>query len=380
MRLETQRHLFSIPREICYLNAAYMTPQTIKMQEAGHEGIDRRANPWVISEQDFFTDVETVRALFAPIIDAQTDDIAIIPGASYGVAVAARNIKLDKGQVIVMLAEQFPSNVYSWQRMAAEKDLQIKHVPTPSDGNWTDGVMTLLDEYGEQVGLLTLPHCHWSSGALLDVQRISARAKTIGAKLVLDLTQSVPAQHFSVQDVDPDYVIVSGYKWMMCPYSISFLYVAPRNHDGVPLEENWINRLGSENFAGLVQYQDAYQPGARRFDMGERASFNLMKQTVASLEQFHQWGIGNMQDTIGGLANDIAAVCERHGYRPVPKAHRSNHLLGVSCPTPPSPEFLASLRDHGVYLSVRGTSLRIAPHMYNDQVDIVRLEEILASI
>jgi len=57
---------------------------------------------------------------------------------------------------------------------------------------------------------------------------------------------------------------------------LGFLYVAPRHQQGRPLEHNWIVRAGSENFAGLVNYRDEMQPGARRFDVGERSNFALM--------------------------------------------------------------------------------------------------------
>ena len=377
MIISSQRHLFSIPRDICYLNAAYMTPQTNAMLDAGNDGMAMRASPWLSGEKDFFPDVEAVRTLFATLISAQADDIAITPAASYGIAVAARNIKLKSGQAIVVLEEQFPSNIYSWQRMADEQQLNIITVAKPIDGNWTNAVLAVMEKSGEEIGLLALPACHWADGGFLDLIQISKQAKKIGAYLVLDLTQSLGALPFSVKDVDADYIAVGAYKWLFCPYSIGFLYVAPRHHNGVPLEENWINRKGSENFARLVDYVDDYQTGARRFDMGERASFNLMPQAKASLSQLLSWGVDNIAETIADKNNTIRRIFEKFGFNDIYHNAQASNILGVESKQALPTGFVGKLQAEGVRLSVRGNAIRIAPHVYNDDEDLDRLSAAL---
>jgi len=71
---------------------------------------------------------------------------------------------------------------------------------------------------------------------------------------VLDLTQSLGAQPFSALEVKPDFAVTATYKWMMGPYSMGFLYVDPKWHEAQPLEHNWMNRVGSENFTALTHY------------------------------------------------------------------------------------------------------------------------------
>ncbi len=374
MIISSQRHLFSLPRDICYLNAAFMTPQTIDMIAAGDDGIALRAQPWQVTEGGFFTDVERVRALYAELIDANANDIAMSPAASYGIATAARNIKLEAGQEILVVEDQFPSNIYSWRRMADEQGLEIIEVKRPKTDTWTNAILAEIETRGEKLGLLALPAVHWADGGVIDLVAISKKAKNIGALLVLDLTQSVGAMPFSVKDVDADYVAVAAYKWLFSPYSTGFLYVAPRHQNGVPLEENWINRKGSENFAGLVDYVDEYAAGARRFDVGERANFSLMLQAEQSVKQILSWGVENIAETIKEKNKTIRDIFADVGFRGCYAPEQTAHILGVESDNELSPAFVATLREEGVRLSVRGKALRIAPHVYNDDKDIENLK------
>ena len=153
-----------------------------------------------------------------------------------------------------------------------------------------------------------LPNCHWTDGGLVDLVAIGARCREVGAALVLDVTQSLGAMPFEVGAVRPDYLACATYKWLLGPYSMGFCYVAPHRHEGRPLEHNWIHRKDSEDFAGLVAYRDEYQPGARRYDVGERSNFALMPMVVAALEQIFEWGVDEIAETLG---NRTAAIAQR---------------------------------------------------------------------
>jgi selenocysteine lyase/cysteine desulfurase len=115
--LNSQRELFEIPEEVAYLNCAYMSPQLCAVRAVGEEAVARKSRPWEISPRDFFEGSETARALFAELIGGLANGVAIIPSVSYGMAVATANLPLEAGQNIVVLEEQFPSNVYPWREL-----------------------------------------------------------------------------------------------------------------------------------------------------------------------------------------------------------------------------------------------------------------------
>ena len=369
MIIASQRDKFSMPRDLCYLNAAYMTPQTLAMQEIGAEAVARRARPWRISEADFFSDVERLRAAFARLIGASAENVAIIPAASYGIAVAARNMKLEPGQAILVLGQQFPSNVYSWMRLAEEQGAELLVAKRRAGEDWAEAVIRTTNEAAGRVQVFALPQVHWSDGAPVDLHRIAGLVGDLGAQLVLDVTQSLGAVPFDIDGLNPDYVIAAGYKWLFCPYGISFLYLAEPHFEGVPLEENWINRMGSEDFAGPVEYEPRYLPGARRFDMGERAQFGQLPMAIEALRQIDEWGVQNIAETLAATNRQIADLFAAYGFVAA-TGQGSPHLMGLVADQEPPADLVGGLAGAGVKLSLRGRAVRSAPHLYNDAEDL----------
>jgi selenocysteine lyase/cysteine desulfurase len=369
-----QRHVFEMPDDVAYFNCAYMAPMLKAMRQAANEALARTAQPWGVTADDFFTPAERARALFARLIHARTEDVAIIPAASYGISTAAKNLRLDRGQAILMLDEEFPSNVYAWHALARRDGGEIVTVRRPPDGDWTTAILNTLDG---RVAIAALPHCHWTDGGYVDLERISPALQQIGARLVLDVTQSLGAMPFDVTRIKVDFLSCAAYKWLLGPYSIGFLYAAEEHHGGDPLDYNWITRERSEDFAGLVDYRDGYQPGARRFDMGERASFLLLPMVTAALEQLLAWTPEAIAATLAGVTEHVAEQVAELGLTVAPRAHRAPHLLGLRFRDGAPPGLVEQLRQDKIFASVRGQTMRVAPHLCNNASDVERLIDAL---
>jgi len=372
--IPSQKHLFNIPDDIVYLNCAYMSPQLRSVSEAGFAGSARKERPWQISADDFFTQSEATRSLFAKLIEARADDIAVIPAASYGVAVATANIGLHTGDEIVVLEEQFPSNVYPWREAAKDHDAKVNTVARPADDDWTRAIMTVIKE---NTAVVAVPNCHWTDGSFIDLAKIGKRCKETGTALVVDATQSLGAMPFSVQEIQPDFLIAASYKWLFGPYSLGFLYVSPAYQTGRPIEHNWIGRENSQDFAGLVNYRDEFQKGARRYDVGERSNFALMPMAAAALEQISEWQVPAIAATLSGLTKQIASRATDLGLSVAPSHLRAGHLLGVRFPKGVPTALVDRLSQNNVYVSVRGNSIRISPHLYNTQEDLDKFFDVL---
>ena len=373
-----QRHLFDIPSDVAYLNCAYISPLMHAVREVGEASTRRKCRPWEIGPDDFFSDAEEGRRLFAELVGASAEDIALVPAASYGVSTAARNVPLAPGRQVLLLEEQFPSNVYPWRERARECGAEVRTLPRPEDEDWTRCILEALDE---RVAVAALPHVHWTDGALIDLERVGARCREVGAMLVVDGTQSVGALPFDVAAVRPDFLVVATYKWLLGPYAAGYLYVAPERHEGVPIEHNWADRARSEDFTGLVDYRDAYQPGARRYDVGERGNFHLLPMANAALRQVHEWGVENIQTTIRERTRRIAEGVHALGIRTLPEDRRGGHYLGLRFPGG-VPEGLAQrLAAERVYVSGRGHgALRVTPHLWVNDEDEARFLEVLEAV
>ncbi len=176
----------------------------------------------------------------------------------------------------------------------------------------------------------------------------------------------------------PDFLVSVGYKWLLGPFGLSFLHVAGQHREGEPLEENWIARAGSDDFSALTDYRDDYQPGARRFDMGQRSSFHLVPMAIAALEQILAWEVSRIAETLALTTAAIAERCAALGLAVAPTAARGPHMLGAALPASARSSILPALQEAGCYAAVRGASLRIAPHLHVTAADVDRLGEALA--
>ena len=357
-----------------------MGPLSQATQQAGVAGVLRKADPSKISAADFYDESSEARGLFARLINVgDPNRIAIIPAVSYGIAIAARNLPCRAGQNIVITGEQFPSNVYAWRKLAAQRNAHLRTVTPLSlkqrGAAWNDALMEAIDE---NTAIVAVPHVHWTDGTQFGLERVGARARAYGASLVVDVTQSLGALPFDVQTIQPDALICAAYKWLLGPYSVAFAYFNERFDEGEPLEETWITREGSEDFRGLVNYQDRYQPGAIRYDVGERSNFALMPMAIAALKQILDWQPQRIQEYCRHLTRDTIAELREMGYQIEQEDFRSAHLFGVRMPSGTDLHALHAQLQHAcVSVALRGSALRVAPNIYNDATDVEALVKCL---
>jgi selenocysteine lyase/cysteine desulfurase len=377
MNLRSQRDLFEIPEDIVYLNCAYMSPQLRPAREAGERAISRKSRPWEITPDLFFEDAEEIRALFALLVGGDADGVAIVPSVSYGISVAAANVPVREGEKIIILEDQFPSNVYAWRELAERSGARLVTLPRPEDLDWGSA---LIGEIDADTAVVAVPNCHWTDGSLVDLASVGERVREAGAALVVDAIQSLGAYPFDVSEVRPDFLVAASYKWLLGPYGVGFMYVGEEYREGKPIEHNWINRRGSQDFSGLVAYQDAFQPGARRYDVGERSNFALLPIAAVALRQLLDWGVENVSETIGTLTDLIEERAGELGIVAIPKERRARHMIGLMLGHDAPDDLPTRLTAHNVFVSVRGESVRVSPHLYNTQEDVDRLFAVLGRI
>ncbi len=374
----SERALFAIPPDVTYLNCASMSPQLHSVTAAGLAAVRSKESPWNLRASDWFVHAEPLRALFARIVSGDANDIALVPSASYGLAVAAANLPVRSGQTMLVIDREFPSNVYTWHELARRTGARVHTVKRESGASWTEAVLDALR--GGDVALVATPACHWTDGTLIDLARVGDAARSVGAALVVDASQAAGAHPIDVGVVRPDFLVAVGYKWLMGPYSLGYLYVAPKWHaQGVPIEQTWMSRAGAEDFARLMDYADDFRPGARRFDMGEFSQFTLLPMATAALEQVLDWGVERVARDIGVLTGRIAEGATALGFTVPAARERVRHIVGLTLPGGLPPTLADRLATERVHVSIRGDSIRVAPHLYNDERDVVRFLEVLGT-
>lgn len=289
---------------------------------------------------------------------------------------AARAIEphLESGDQILLIAEEFPSNVLPWTRTVREVGAVLVTVPPPEHGNWTRAILDRIDKGVKVVAAST---CHWTNGAYIDLRPIGKACRDVGSVLVVDATQSLGAMPFSITEVKPDFLVAAGYKWLLCPYGFSLLYVSEQWRSARPLEETWLARYNAEDFTSLVKYSDTYMTGARRFDVGEKCTATILPGAIAALEQIRAWGVENIAAALSTINSTIAVHLEQLGFQLPAEAQRCPHMFGVQLPNEHIGNLVADLKKRNIYISQRGNALRFAPHLHVSRHDVNRLMEAL---
>jgi selenocysteine lyase/cysteine desulfurase len=372
--LEDQRAQFEVDDEVAYINTANMSPLLRSVRAAGVAALARRSRPWTITADDWFSAVERLRSSVAQLINGSPEGVALVPASSYGLAVAARNLPAGPGDRVLVLDQEFPSSYYTWRRFTDRTGADLVVIERQPGQCWTDAVLAALDE---RAAVVVIPNVHWTNGAWVDLDAVKARASDAGAPLVIDASQSLGVVPLDVESLRPDFLVAVGYKWLLGAVGVGYLYVDERHRSGEPLEENWAGRVGADDFSALVDYQDEYQPGARRFDMGERPNFGLVPMAIAAIDQVLAWGVPDIAAALGAVTDEIAERSGALGLAPSARDERGPHMLGLDLPPEAMDRVAEALARNGVVVSVRGRSLRIAPHLHTHAGDVDRLIDAL---
>jgi selenocysteine lyase/cysteine desulfurase len=384
--LTSQKAQFSIPEGEVWLNNAYMGALPRRVQEAGVAALARRAMPSGITAADFFAPAERVRALCASLVNADAERVAFVTTAASGLAIVAANLEPRAGQNVVVLGDQFPSNVYPWRRWR-ERGVVLRTVAAPAAdatdraawrarcAAWNDAVVAAIDQ---DTALVAVEQAHWTDGTLFDLQRIGARCRETGAGFVVDGTQTVGAMPLDMAAIRPEALVVHSYKAMLANYGLGFVVLGERFADGRPLDESWLMRSGSDDFARLVDYQDEYAPGMRRYDTSLRANPVLIDMLEAACALLVEWQPARVREYLLDIERASVERLRRAGFGVADEDLRAANLFGIALPAGLQAEAVrAALAAQRIHVSVRGASVRVAPHMCNDEADLLRLAEAL---
>lgn len=378
-KLVNQSEKFNLDSKITYLNGAFMSPQLKLVSEVGMKALKIKESPSNVQVNDFFDTPRRLRQEFSKMVNnPDPKSVALIPSVSYGMAVVARNINT-RGKKIIIAGEQFPSNVYPWMRLVSDQGGELEIIEPPKTlenrgETWNNKILEAIDN---RTSLVAIGHVHWADGTLFDLLEIRRRTNDVGSLLVIDGTQSVGALPFDVERIKPDALVCAGYKWLLGPYGLGVGFFGEAFTDGVPIEENWINRLNSEDFAGLVDFEEEYQPGALRYGMGEQSNFILAPMLLTALEQINEWNPENIQTYCTELIEEPLARLSENGFWLESGDYRASHLFGIRHESVSIDKIKQRLTEAGVFVSYRGTSIRVSPYVHNSAEQINQLVDTL---
>ena len=376
--LQSRRADFDMPRDVCYLNAASWSPLPLRVQEAARAAVARKGQPWKLPAT-FANDMhERTRAAAAKLINADPGDMALTSSIAYGVASAAKIVKIPAGSRVLVIENDHSSPVLEWMDRADKQFFTLETVKRPKDGDWTSAVMAAIERPGAApLAMASISSVHWSDGGIIDVDRLAPVLKTKGAMLLVDATHHAGVLPIDVKKLDPDFLLFPTYKWLLGPYGRAFMYVAKRHQNGVPLEQTSYGRR-SVKAEQTTYFEDTrYLPDARRYDMGERDHFIGMEMALGGIEYVLGVGTQTIRERLTRLTGLIAEGLRGTPVIVSPPHLRAPHVLSLGFERGMPDGLIQRLEGQKIYVAPRLGRIRISPHVYNDEQDVDRFVTVL---
>ncbi|MEO5596504.1 MAG: aminotransferase class V-fold PLP-dependent enzyme [Lysobacteraceae bacterium] len=353
---------FALPEAVLYLDGAAHGPPLRAMRAAGERAMRESATSWF--GEHWRAQIETVRALAAQLFDGDCEAIALIPSAAYGLSLAARNMPLQRGDAVLLLDRQFPCNRLPWIRRCEDVGARIVTAVRSDGSDWTHAVLQALETHPD-IRVLALPQVHWQDGTLLDLTVISARAREVDARLVLDLSQSLGALPAQIDAWQPDFVVSVGYKWLLGPYGLSWLWAAPDwRQGGVPLEDGWVANDGDALWRDDAGLNSTPLSGARRFDADGVSDRPRLAMADVALRQILEWQVPAIVDGLRLRTRILLDGLGEQGLDAWLPAGECAHFCALKPPAAIADALGSHLRASNVLFTQRNGRLRLAPHLH----------------
>jgi len=358
------RKCFPILKSKVFLNHAGVSPLCIPVAEAIQNYLKHR----VMGEEEDF-DMDSVRSLFAHLINAGSEEIALVPNTSTGLNIAANLLRHPRGSNIVTSDLEFPSVVYPWLRIKMKSNLEIRYVKNVEGKVLLEDFERAIDD---RTVAVVISHVEYANGFKNDLKAISEITHEHGALLIVDACQSAGAMNINVKQQGIDFLATSCYKWLLAPSGAGFLYIREDQiREAEPVFVGWAS-VKREIFETADLWDNtrlALSETARRFEVGTPSEISYVG-VMAALELILGYGIEKIENRIIGLTRYLIDRLKEEGFT-LQTSEDPHDLSGIVNFKVSEPDrMVENLRGKGVIVSARMNGIRISPHFYNTREDI----------
>jgi cysteine desulfurase/selenocysteine lyase len=359
-----------------YLNLAGQSPMPKVSLRAIQSAIADKKYPHHRTDAVFYEIPNRIRTNIAQLIGAKSDEIAITTGASAGVTAVAYALDWKPGDEVITAAREFPLQYTIWKPMEERVGLKVKIVAPRERFLAADDLIAAMTL---NTRLVSVSLVRFDDASRLDAKRVAAACHAQGALLLLDVSQCCGAIPMNVNELEADFLVCAGYKWLFGPFGTGFFWIKHELLSRVrPAPFYWMAVAGSDNFAKLNFADPKPADSAKRWDAPEWAShfnFNLVGLD-ASLEFVLRMGAETVERHNRELIELMYARLPKDrcvSASPMDASRRGPYGCFAARTPEKTAELYHKLRAENVIVSLREGNIRVSPHLYNTERDIDRL-------
>jgi selenocysteine lyase/cysteine desulfurase len=360
--------------DVTYLDAATQGPLPLASAQAAKEALEWKKLPFLIPNGTYFDLPDRIRASIAKIIHAEPDDIALTSGASAGFAAVAAGIDWKKGDEVIVARGEFPAHFATWLPYEKAGKLTVNVIAPAERFISADDYLPAISA---RTRIVSASLVRFDNGARLDAKRVADACHAAGALFLLDASQCAGALPIDVVATGADFLVSSGYKWLLGPYGTGFFWARREWSDRLPDGPvYWQSLEGADNFHGLPLDGLRVRAGARRWDSPETASFTNLAAFDTSLNLVNSVGTDKIYEHAASLSRLVAErlPMDRCVLASPSNSERRGQFVCVAARTPEkTADLFKKLREEKIIVCLREGVLRISPHIYNTEHDVLRL-------
>lgn len=375
MDVTALRAEYPIAETYAYLNHASFSPLSSRIAGAVHEHLAQMQSvPFEAVRDQVIGVLEGFKTRAAGLIGAaRADEVVPVANTAFGINAAALSLPLRAGDNVLVLEGDYPAMIYPWLNLAP-RGVLVKWVPQHEGGLDLDRLAARIDARTRVIALST---AMFATGFMNDIAAVGALCRERGIYFVVDGIQTLGAFPLDVQACKIDFLACGSQKWLLSPPGSGFLYCRHELLDELQLGA-YVGASSTVDPFNFLDYNFTLQPNADRFGLGT-PNFPGIVGLHAALGMFEEVGIPAIAERIIQLTDIFIGDMRERGYRILSNLapqHRSGIVI-VEVPDPT--EAAAKLLAANVVTSVRGAGLRISPHAYNNEADLLRVGEVLGN-
>ncbi len=381
------KRLFPIKKNFIYLNHCGISPLYSGAVKAAISFI-KCHNRYGMNVAEVYNDLLVrFHQAAGKLLQTQEENISFMKNTAEAMSMISQSFPFQEGDEIISFCHEYPSNHYPWILTASRKvklillgNVQPKHFPKESNVcGWS--MEELEEKITPRTRMISLSHVQFTSGFTADLKRLSHLCKSYKNQrifLIIDAAQSLGSLPLFPEAMGIDAIAASGWKWLMGPIGSGILYTSPslRSHLGFFMAGPELMKQG-DDYLNLkwLPHQDG-----RRFEYST-SSYELVAQLLSCIEEiFLPIGIENIYREIQSLQEVFLEHIDLKRYRHLNfSEENSSGIMSFVVDSDPT-EIVQQAKKQGVFLSSRAGYLRVAPHFYNTQEEIIQSSKILNSL
>ena len=369
MKLEELRQEFPLTEELTYLDHAATSPLPGRTRAAMTRFIEARRFVRRAGKEYETLDQELRQAL-GQLINASPEEIALVQNTAEGLNIAAHAIPFRPGDNVVFCDMEYPANVYPWLNLE-RRGVEARIVPHREGGLALDDLEEYLDQRTRVVAVSAV---EFLTGFRSDLQSIGELCKARGIYFVVDGIQALGMIPLDVRECHIDLLSCGGPKWLMGPCGQGFLFC--RRELIEEMIPAYAGASSVVNFLNFRDYDLTFLPDAKRFELGTLNLVNMVG-LLASVNLLLEVGIEKIQRWTLHLTDMLIEDLQRRGYQ-IASCLRPEHRSAiVSFSTPNVEADYDKLIAHKVIVSLRESCIRVSPHCYNTEEEVLRVGQVL---